>query len=191
MWRLLLFVLVLIGIGVAGFSLYNASVTGTMQKMGLVGSDFSASVITDKLDQSILSVKSTFKCGLPTRIKQAASFLLSSDEKQGQLAFTLGVDRINCGAAMIAEGHVETGTYELLKGIGYMQSGYKFASERMNIDYRVCHYLPDNKVHETVYTLLAATSGRVHELIFNEWGKVIQLSEQVEPVCLKQRMKTR
>lgn len=191
MWKFLVILLVVTGIAVAVFSLYTLSVKGTMNKLGLVGSDFSTSVISEQLDQKVLSIKSMTQCGMVARVAGAMNFLISSDDKQGELSFRLGQDRIKCGAAIIAEGSVETGTYEVLKGIGYLQSGYNFVNERMGVDYRVCRFFPDAEVSTTISTLLAGTTGRVNELIFDEWGKVLQLREKVEPECLSIRQKTR
>ena len=182
-WRFFLSLFLTVGIVVAVVSLYNASVIGTMGKLGLVGSDFQAGILRDKLDINYLIARGELKCGLVNRVSGAVRFLLSSDNQQGELAFVLGEQRILCGAGMIASGQVEEGTYEVIKGMGYLKDGYTFVYERAEIEPRVCSNLPDLSVDIVTGKLIEGTSGRVYELLFDEWTRVIELRRVVDTIC--------
>lgn len=187
-WSVGVGLFLLIGLVVAVFSLYRASVDGLMQSLGLVGGDFSVGVVQDKIDQAVAGTKGKIACDLPTRLRGTMAFFLASDQEQGQLSFRLGEARIKCGAVMLAEGEVEVGTYEIVKGMGYLTQGYAFVAERMEIDPRVCEGLPNQEVDKTVEGVLAATSGRVYEIIWDDWEDIIDLREPVVRTCLDQRL---
>ncbi len=190
-WKVGVGIFLLIGIVIAFFSLYKASVDGLMTQLGLVGSDFSVSVVQEKLAEINEEAKSTLKCELPSRIRGSVIFLLSRDENQGRQAFYLGQERIKCGAAMLASGDVETGTYEVVKGIGYLNKGYQFVNERGELDGRVCESLPTQEIGTTVQQILEATSGKVFEIVWEEWQGIAKTKEQAEKICLDQRNSTR
>lgn len=186
-WKLVIVLFITLGVGVALLSTYKASVEGLMSQVGLVNSDFSSAVVTDKLR----AVRRDFVCNLPSRIKGAITFTLSGDDEQGALSFQLGESRINCGAQMLSDGDTEAGTYEILKGFGYLTKGYTFVQERATIDRRACATLPEDNVTQTVATVLEATNGKVYELLWSSWQDLLKLKLAVEDVCLDQRNRTR
>jgi len=191
-WKILIGFLVIIGVSVAVLSIYRASVNGLMTQIGLVESDFDTSVERTKLGEAITGLNSTLKCDLFTRLKGTMSFMLGGDEEQGKLAFALGESRINCGAALLSQGKAEEGTYEIVKGFGYLKQGFKFVGERVGVDRRVCSGLPTGStISETVGEILDATNGKVYEIVWEEWQDVVEVREPVEQACLDQRNSTR
>lgn len=179
------------GLVVAVFSLYKASMDGLMKKVGLVGNDFSVGIMRDKIKQAFGQAQGAIACDLPTRVSGAVKFLLSGDDKQGGLAFRLGTSRVICGARMLANGNGEAGTYEVLKGMGYLKQGYTFVAERVETDERVCTSLPQEPIDETVNEVLEATSGKIFQLIWDDWQKVVDLRKPVDARCLDLRQKSR
>lgn len=186
-WLAAIGIFLSLGVLVAATSLYQMSLSGTMKKLGLYGSDFTSAVSRDKLSELGIQVKTGWECGLPSRIKGALGFMLSGDAEQGQLSFRLGEMRVQCGAGMIQDGRVEEGTYEVAKGLGYLESGYDYVLERGMVDMRVCEGLPGANTDEVMAALLSSTSGRVHELLYNEWTRLLAQSEEVEQICLDVR----
>lgn len=183
LWSLLLGIFLCAGAVIAIISLYNSSVSGTMEKMGLVGSDFSVSVTEEKLDRAYLTTLSNIKCGLASRVSGAIKYMFSRDDQQGEMSFALGEQRIKCGGSMIASGKVEEGTYEVMKGMGYLETGYNFVSERGEIDLGVCRSLLGNTSDETISKLVEGTNGRVKELIVKRWVELDEVREEAERVC--------
>lgn len=190
-WRVAIGLFLLIGLIIAVFSLYKASVNGLLNNVGLVGSDFSVAVVQDEIRKAVLATKGKFRCDLPSRLKGTVSFMLASDQEQGQLAFRLGEGRMVCGASMLAEGDVEVGTYEILKGIGYLKQGYQFVTERAELDRRVCAGLPGGELAGTMSQILDATSGKVYEIISTEWRDLSRIREPAEAACLDHRNSVR
>lgn len=189
--KIALGVLLALGLGVAILSAYKASVAGVMKQVGLVGSDFSVAVVKEKIAKAVTNTQSTLSCDLPTRIQGAVKFMYSSDTEQGRLAFRLGESRIQCGARMLANDNVENGTYEIIKGMGYLTQGYHFVQERIVADSGVCEGLPSNELSITMNQILDATSGKVYELIWNDWQEVNKLRTEIDSRCVDQRMQTR
>ena len=185
--KILLGLLLSVGVLIAVFSLYQISLSGTMKKMGLEGADFANMISVDKLTNAGMAAKGELECGFGNRVKSSVEFLLAGDSKQGQLSFRLGERRIICGAGMMRSGKGETGTYEVMKGLGYLKTGYGYVVERGSVDTRACENLFDRNVEEVMVELISSTNGRVYELLYKEWLEVIQLQEQVDEMCLDGR----
>lgn len=185
--KILLGLFLSMGVLIAMMSFYEISLSGTMDKLGLVGADLTNMVSSENLNELGLSVKSGWECGLVSRAKGSVEFFLSGDSEQGQLSFRLGELRVLCGAGMMKAGEVETGTYEVMKGLGYLLTGYEQAIERGSVDLRACENLPDHALRTTMVGLISSTSGKVYQLLSDEWGKVENLREQVEEMCLDER----
>lgn len=177
----------MVGVMVAATSLYQMSLTGTLKKLGLYGADFSAAVSRERMEELGVQVRAGWECGLVNRVKGALQFILSGDAEQGQLSFRLGELRVVCGAGMMRAGQVEAGTYEVAKGMGYLQSGYDYVLERGSVDMRVCEGLPGLETEEVMAGLLSSTTGKVHELLQGEWVKALAKQEKVEEICLDAR----
>lgn len=186
-WYVLLALFLGIGIVIASISLYQESYKGTLEKFGLVGGDFSQAVVKEKTSSWQAELRSGFECGLFNRMRGAAEFMLSGDSEQGQLSFRLAEARVVCGASMMREGKIEVGTYEVMKGLGYLESGYRWVGERGVVDLRVCEGLPDNQVEMVMGELLSSTVGRVHDLLYEKWGEIVSLREPVEIMCIDYR----
>lgn len=186
-WKVALGVFLSVGVMVAMISFYEISLSSSMKKLGLVDADFAGAVSREKLTEWGIAAKAGWECGMPNRVKGVVEFLLSGDSEQGQLSFRLGEMRVRCGAGMMREGEVETGTYEVTKGLGYLREGYKYLGERGGVDLRVCEGLPSAEVEKTIAGLLSGTSGKIYELLRDEWGKVVILQEQAAELCLDER----
>jgi len=180
--------LLTLGVLVGVMTVYQASYTNMMNKLGLVGADFSLAVKREQLRKTGMEIRGGWECGLPNRIRGSVEFMLSGDSEQGQLAFRLGQIRLACGAGMLERGEVETGTYEIMKGLGYLADGYRFVVERGSVDLRACEGLPGGEVKTMMDGLLSATSGRVHELLYEEWGNIVKQQGAVAKMCLDERM---
>ena len=174
----------MIGVGVAVVSTYKMSVSGLMEQVGLVQADFGASVSSEKLSGVVYETKSLFACNLAARVKGSMEFILGGDRQQAELAFKLGESRIICGAAMMYEGKVEEGTYEVIKGMGYMNKGYDFVIERAELDRTVCKGIPGESLDQKISEILDATTGRVYEIIWSEWQNVRAKRVEAQQKCL-------
>lgn len=186
-WQIVLGLGLMAGVLVGVFSLYQLSVDSTLKKLGLIGADLAATVEEAQVTDWRAKVESNLRCGIANRIRGTMEFMLSGDSEQGQLSFRLGEHRIKCGASMISEGQVEVGTYEVLKGLGYLKEGYKFVGERGSVDLRVCEELPGREVSEVMSELLSNTTGRVHELLYEDYGEVLLLEKPVWETCIDER----
>ncbi|KKU88645.1 MAG: hypothetical protein UY18_C0010G0013 [Microgenomates group bacterium GW2011_GWF2_47_9] len=180
-----------VGLCIAGLSTYHASIAGILKKIGMVEGDFSLGVVTGEMQKIVNSAKGELKCDLPTRMSGAVRYLLSGDQKQGELAFRMGEDRMRCGAELFYIGKMSEGMYELIKGMGYLKQGYTFVSERALVDRRACDYLPSIDADILVREILTATTGKIHEIIWDEWQAQASLRREVEEVCLSRRMELR
>lgn len=185
--KILLGILLSAGVMIAVMSFYEISLSGTMEKLGLAGTDLTNMVSVESLNELGVSVQSGWECGLASRAKGSVEFLLVGDSQQGQLSFRLGEMRVLCGAGMMREGEVEAGTYEVMKGLGYLTAGYEHVIERGSVDTRACELLPEGELDNVIAGLISSTSGKVYELLYEEWGDIIVLQEQVEEMCLDWR----
>jgi len=183
----IIFLLLLLGLGFAGASIYQAAWQGAMEKMGLVDSDFTGAVQSESLQGKYQEVTGELRCSLFGRVQNGLQRLVSSDTEKASGDLRLGEDRIACGAGFFAKSEVERGTYEVVKGLGYLKLGYDLVYEQASINYRLCQMLPDTQVFETMNELLRLSTGKVHELMQQSYLEVLETKEKVEPVCLKMR----
>lgn len=175
--------MVFVGVGVALISIYDASVEGMMGKLGLRGADFANEVKLQPVGGKYLEAARTLKCGLVGRVMGAVKLALSRDGQQGQLAFILGKERIQCGEAMLALHKEEAGTYEVVKGMGYLLQGYGFVEERVGADSRACRGLPGSELDTLMAEIVGGTEGRVGEIVGREWERVGEQRARVELLC--------
>ncbi len=74
-----------------------------------------------------------------------------------------------------------------MKGLGYLKTGYEYVVERGSVDIRACEKLPSGEVQRMIVGLISSTSGQVKQLLYDEWGEVMVLQDQVEEMCLDGR----
>ena len=72
----LISLLVFIGISVGVISLYTASFSGVMAKMGLVGGDFGQSIRVNELARQLKSLGQEIDCGIWNVSKKVPVYLL-------------------------------------------------------------------------------------------------------------------
>lgn len=186
-FKLMAGVVIVVGLVIAIVSLYRSSVDSFMQKSGLIGADWSTVVFKEKIDNLVNVTRGTLACDLPTRLKGSVAYLLGGEEQKVKMSFVLGEARIKCGAVMLSEGKTEEGTYEVVKGIGYLKQGFRAARERVVVDRRVCDTIPEVDYEDLVGEVLEATSGKVYQVIWDSWGEVVEDREVVQQMCLDQR----
>lgn len=174
----------MLGVVVAGVSLYQMSLTGTMRKLGLYGADFSEAVSSEKLSNWEAELGRGSGCGILNKASGLVGLGLARGDERGRRLFGLGERRIECGVEMMRRGRVEEGTYEVTKGIGYLSSGYDYLLEKVTRDVSGCGELLEMKSSRVVELLLTSTSGKVYELLYDEWSKVETKMARMEEMCL-------
>lgn len=133
LWKTLIFLLILCGIGVAAVSVYDASLTGVMKKMGLVSGDYS-----NAYDQGLLAEINdenlqNQKCDFVSAIAHLPEYMMGIGGVKMKLAYDLGNQRILCGYKQLLNKDIERGTYTLLKGMRYIQTGYEIVEGQNNL----------------------------------------------------------
>jgi hypothetical protein len=176
--------LVLIGLAVFAISLYMASLSGVMSKMGLVGGDFSQSIKQNELARQIRSQNEVVDCSTANIVKLIPSYLISKGEKKVSLAGVLGGERIICGVRLVQDGNVERGVYTIIKGLYYMKTHYIQMRSIVENDKNNCRLLGNPTYERWVEGYLMATDGRIHEVVLNVYGEVERSRSRVEEMCL-------
>ena len=84
--NLLVLLLLLIGLMVGTVSLYTASLSGVMAKMGLYGGEFSNSIKFNELSRRLRNEKEVRDCGMFSVTKDIPAYFLADGEKKIKLA---------------------------------------------------------------------------------------------------------
>ena len=180
----LVFALLLVGLLVGAMSLYMASLSGVMGKMGLVGGDFSQSIKINELARQTRSLPQGINCGTWNVIKDVPSYLLSTGDKRVQLAGKLGGVRIICGIKLVQSANVERGVYTIIKGLYYLKTHYSEMRTLVEADHNKCNLLTDPTNERFVEGDLMATEGRVHEVVLSVYKQVEGARARVDELCL-------
>ena len=181
--KFLVVFLVLIGIVVGMVSLYMASLSGIMTKMGLVGGDFSQSVDTNELARQMMFQKQDKACGVLTVAKHVPRYMLADGEERVRYAGELGGERIICGVRLVQRGNVERGVYTIVKGLHYLRSHYSEMRNLILSNRDKCHLLQSPDYERWVEGYLNATEGRTHELVLNVYNQVESERARVDELC--------
>ena len=112
--------LVVVGVAVAGISLFQASVVGTITKMGLLGQEGTEIFDHNGLVREIESDK-WWKCESRVELVGSLAYYLSFGQKKIEMGWKLGEERIKCGAAQIAQGDDMSGAYKIIRGAAYWE----------------------------------------------------------------------
>jgi hypothetical protein len=181
-WLILL--LVIVGLGVGMTSLYMASLSGVMSKMGLVGGDFSQAIKVNQLVRQTMPLKESVKCDMWSVVHHIPSYLLSKGEERMKLSDLLGGERIVCGARLVKSGNVERGVYTIIKGLYYLKTHYLEMKILVQKDKSNCHVLANTNYENWVEAFLSASEGRVHEIVLDVYNQVQITRAGVEELCI-------
>lgn len=181
--KLLVVFMVLVGITVGMASLYMASLSGIMTKMGLVGGDFSQSVDTNELARQMMFQEQEVECSVLAVAKHVPRYMLAQGEEKVRYAGELGGERIICGVRLVQRGNVERGVYTIVKGLHYLRSHYSGMKDLIQDNKDKCSLLQNPDYERWVEGYLNATEGRTHELVFNVYIQVEIERSGVEELC--------
>lgn len=181
---LLVIPLVVIGVGVGCLSLYMASLSGIMTKMGLVGGDFSQAVKYTELDKQLSKQENDFDCGTINVAKKVPGYLFSKGNERVALAGQLGGERIICGVEHVNNRNVERGVYTIVKGLYYLRTHYGEMNILVEQDRANCQLLKDPDYERWVEMYLNSTEGRIHEVVLNVYKQVEGERSRVEELCI-------
>jgi hypothetical protein len=175
--------LVLIGVGVGCMSLYMASLSGIMSKMGLVGGDFSQSVHYQELEKQLTTREDYFNCGIVNVAKNIPGYLLSKGSERVRFSGQLGGERIICGVEHVKNRNVERGVYTLVKGLYYLRTHYSEMRMLVELDNDQCQLLKNPDYERWVELYLNSTEGRINDVVLNVYKQVESERARVEELC--------
>lgn len=176
--------LVVTGFLVGLMSLYMASLSGVMTKMGLVGGDFSQAIDVNELARKTLPLKGSVDCSLWSVAHHVPRYLLSKGEERMKLSDKLGGERIVCGSRLVRSGNVERGVYTMIKGLYYLKTHYLEMRILVERDDTKCSILANPDYENWVEAFLSASEGRVHELVLQVYQQVQIVRAGVEELCM-------
>jgi hypothetical protein len=175
--------LVLIGIGVGVVSLYMASLSGVMNKMGLVGGDFSQSIKKNELARLLFEERESVDCDLFNVGARVPKYLLSHGEQRVVLSGEMGGVRIICGIRHVQKGNVERGVYTIIKGLYYLKTHYSELRILVQTDPDKCVLLKTPEYERWIEGYLLSTQGRIHEIVLDLYKQIQVERAGVEELC--------
>lgn len=181
---LLVIPLVLIGVGVGCMSLYMASLSGIMAKMGLVGGDFSQAVNYANLDKQLMKQDIRVDCRIVSVAKKIPNYLFSKGSERVDLSGQLGGERIICGVGHVNNRNVERGVYTIVKGLYYLKTHYSEMRILVEKDRESCQLLKNPDYERWVEMYLNSTEGRINEVVLNVYKQVESERARVEELCM-------
>lgn len=179
----LVYLLVLLGFVVGGMSLYMASLSGVMAKMGLVGGDFRQSIDSNELARQLRGREEVVDCGIVQVAKQVPAYLFARGEERVVLAGELGRERIICGIRLVQSGNVERGVYTLIKGLYYLEGQYREMRPIVESERSKCQLLTKTEYESWVQGYLQSTEGRAHDIVYDLYKQVERERGRVEELC--------
>lgn len=174
--------LVVIGIIVGLVSLYMASLSGVMGKMGLVGGDFSQDIDKNELARQLRD-REQLDCGIWTATRSVPEFLFSEGNRRVVLAGKLGEERVICGLHLVQHGNVERGVYSIIKGLHYLREQYNQMQKIVREDVDECQLLAGTDYDNLIQGYLKATKGRIHDIVFDLYKQVEIERAGVDELC--------
>lgn len=180
---LLVVLIVLVGLGVGFMSLYMASLSGIMAKMGLVGGDFSQAVNSSELEKQLVRYPSNVDCRITAVAKNIPKYLLSKGSERVVLSGVLGGERIVCGVGYVQRKNVERGVYTIVKGLYYLKTHYGEMRTLVEQDNAQCKLLSNPDYERWVESYLNATEGRIHDVVLDVYKQVESERAHVEELC--------
>lgn len=184
MKQLLAILLVTVGVGVGAASLYFASLSGVMNKMGLVGGDFQQSVDQNDLARRLREQSLDQDCSMILALQLVPRYLLSHGQERVTLARDLASARIVCGVRQVQGRNIERGVYTIIKGLYYLKSHYIELRVLVQDDLDQCRLLEERQFESWVEGYLSATGGRAHDVVFEVYKQVEEARSRVEELCM-------
>lgn len=183
MKKWLVFFLILVGVGVGIVSLYMASLSGVMGKMGLIGGDFSQSVRRNDLARALMGQKQSVECGVWQAGQHVPSYLFSKGEERVELSGRLGGKRIICGVMSVRDGNTERGVYTIMKGLYYLKNHYDEMRVIVERDKSKCEILGSPEYERWIESYLMATEGRVYDVVLELYKEVEGSRARISELC--------
>jgi hypothetical protein len=183
MKKWLVIFLILLGVGVGIVSLYMASLSGVMGKMGLYGGDFSQSVRANDLARALRGQKQSVECGIWQTTASVPSYLVSRGESRVKLAGSLGGNRIICGVMSVQNGNIERGVYTIMKGLYYLKNYYDEMRVIVERDKSKCEILGNPESERWIESYLMATEGRIYDVVLELYKEVEGSRARIGELC--------
>ncbi|MFH1244671.1 MAG: hypothetical protein V1487_03855 [bacterium] len=180
-WMVL--ILVVVGVGVGMVSLYMASISGVMTKMGLVGGDLRQSIDVNEMTRQLRSMEEQPNCGVVAVSKNIPYYLSLRGEGRVSLAGELGRERISCGIKYVQSGNIERGVYTLVKGLYYLKNQYSELRKMVEVEKTKCNLLSDSKYESWVEGYLLSTVGQARQVVLEVYKQVERERARVEELC--------
>lgn len=177
--------LLLVGVMVGAVSLYSASLTGVMNKMGLVGGDLRQAVDVNELARQLRMTAQTRDCGLWSVTKRIPYYWGLRGEGRIEAAGRLGQERIECGIKYIQAGNVERGAYTLVKGLYYLRNRYSELRSLVEQDKAKCELLGLYPYETWVEAYLVASQGNAHQVVLDIYKQMEIERVRVEELCIE------
>lgn len=174
--------LILIGLSIGAISIYSASLSGVMGKMGLVGGDFTKDIDKNELARQLRDRKQ-LNCGMWQATKSVPEFLIANGERKIVLAGELGEERVICGIGLVQKGNVERGVYSIIKGLYYLKGQYSEMQQLVRKDNKKCLLLEETNYDNLIQGYLKATQGRAHDIVFDLYKQVEIERAGVDELC--------
>ncbi len=175
--------LVVSGFLVGFVSLYFSSLSGVMSRLGFVGGDLTREVRVNDLVRGLRDIPNKPSCDFWGAITPVPSYLFASGERRVLLGFSLGYERVVCGAHYIISGNAERGVYTILKGIYYLRSSYLELGKSIPQSPALCTLREGDMVDPWVAAYLFASRGTAHDVIYNAWREVSEDRAHVAELC--------
>jgi len=183
--------LLFLGFGIGAVSLYEASVAGFMKQMGLVGADFEVTMVKERIEGMRQEIGEDSGCDLLSKGIDSVKYVLSKEPEKIQMAFELGEQRMECGVRMLADERVSEGTYEIVKGMGYIARGYQLIGENTESQPGGCGLLSGEEKNLFVNRILTTTTGKVYEIISAKWRETEEQGKVVRERCFAEQQEMR
>lgn len=172
-----------VGTLVFTMSLYMASLSGVMGKLGLVGGDFSQAINNNELARQLITRNEDAECGLWQTAKHIPGYFMAESSDKIKLSGELGGERIICGVRLVQQHNTERGVYTIVKGLYYLKSQYTEMRLVVERDRAQCKLLTDPDYEQWVEGYLMATEGRVHEVVLDVYKQIESERSRVEELC--------
>lgn len=180
----LTFVLLLVGFGVFLFSLYVASVSGLMNKIGLIGGDLRQSVDTNKLYRGMQEYGGVTACRWWDTTKLIPIYLFKDKDERVELGRELGKERRNCAYNYLLAGNTERGVYTLLKGLKYERANLEVLLKIVEVDKAKC-LIEEVLNYGDIEAYLEAADGSAGIVIQKEYDEIGNMRNRLDEMCKK------
>ncbi len=179
-----IFGLFVFGLIILMMSLYTASLSGVMNKMGLVGGDLRQSINFNELARRLRGLDNRADCGVWHVTKNVPSYLFAKGQDKVRLAIELGGERIVCGIMYTQDGNVERGIYTLVKGVNYLTRYFEQTRIALEGNTAKCSDLKQMHYAEWVEAYLMASDGRAHDVVYEAYKQMELSRARVEEICV-------